>query len=272
MKYINLLFLFVFATFLNSCEDVVPVNLNAAPPKLVIDAAINWQKGTSGNEQKIILTTTTDFYSNTIPTVSGALVQVKNSNNIVYNFIEKPNSGEYLCTNFLPQINETYTLTVSYNGQTYTAEETLKSVAPIEKIVQNNEGGFTGTDIEIKTFYTDPADVENYYLYKYKYNDQAKSDFFVDLDLFFQGNTFFSISQKNDLEIGDKIEIFHYGISKGYYNYLKVLLSLGNSGGGPFQSPPATVRGNIINTTDTGNYALGYFRLSEVATANYTVQ
>jgi hypothetical protein len=32
-------------------------------------------------------------------------------------------------------------------------------------VEQNNEGGFTGEDIELKAFYTDPANIENYYFF-----------------------------------------------------------------------------------------------------------
>lgn len=273
MKYIYTLFILLFALFLNSCEDVVDVDLNTAPPKLVIDASINWEKGTSGNQQKIKLTTTTDYFSDVIPIVSGATIFITNTDNIVYNFIENENTGEYFCTYFVPQLNEVYTLTVISKGQTYTAKETLLAVAKINEIVQNNEGGFTGNNIEIKAFYTDTAGEDNYYLYKYKYSNQKKLDYYVDEDNFFQGNTFFSLSQNEDLKVGDNVEIKHFGISKKYYNYMSILLSVaGNSSGGPFQSPPATVRGNIINTTNADNYALGYFRLSEVDTQSYTIQ
>jgi len=54
---------------------------------------------------------------------------------------------------------------------------------------------------------------------------------------------------------------------------MRIILAIsGSNNGSPFQSPPATVRGNIINTTDSSNYALGYFRLCEVDTKNYTIQ
>ena len=256
-----------------SCQDVVNVDLNNAPPKLVIDASINWQKGTLGNEQKIKLTTTTDYFNTKIPIVTGATVVIKNSENTLFDFIEVPNTGEYVCSNFIPIIGEKYTLSIVSNNQTYTASETLKPVAAINNIVQNNQGGITGTDIEIKTFYTDPANEEDYYLYKYTYSTKLKSEYYVDEDTFFQGNTFFSTSRNNDLKVGELVEVTHFGISKSYYNYMNVLLSIaGNSGGSPFQSPPATVRGNIINTTDSGNFALGYFRLCETDSRNYTVQ
>lgn len=273
MKKIHFFFVILIAVLFNSCEDVVQVDLKTNSPKLVIEASINWHKGTSGNQQKIRLTTTTDYYSNVIPKVSGATIYIKNRSNAIFYFIETPNTGEYICANFIPIMNEIYTLTVVSNGQTYKATETLKSVAPITKIVQNNQGGFTGNNIEVKSFYNDPANEANYYLYQYIYSNQIKSNYYVDEDLFFQGNEFFSVSQNSDLKSGDKVEISHFGISKTYYNYMRVIVSIaGNNNGSPFQSPSATVRGNIINTSNFDNYALGYFSLSEVDTRSYIVQ
>jgi len=264
---------FLLSLSFSSCEEVVNINLKNAAPKLVVDATINWKKGTPGNEQKIKLTTTTDFYSTEVPIVSGAIIFIKNSTNNIFNFNEIGKTGEYFCSNFIPKIDETYTLTVIQNNQTYTASEKLKSVAPIIDILQNNQGGFTGKNIELKTTFKDPADQDNFYLYRYIYSNQLKFDYYVDQDTFFQGNDFFSLSQNRDIIAGENIEVSHFGISKTFYNYMNVLLSIsGNRGGSPFQSPPATVRGNIINTSNTSNFALGYFRLGEVDTRKYTVQ
>ncbi|MDX6181963.1 DUF4249 domain-containing protein [Flavobacterium sp. Fl-77] len=273
MKKLHLLIVLFMALFFTNCEEVVDIDLDAAPPKLVIEAAINWEKGTTGTQQTIKLTTTADYFENKVPTVSGATVFVRNSSNQQFNFTEIPETGQYVCNNFIPVIGQTYTLTVISNGNTYNASETFKAVAPITRIEQNNEGGFTGQDIEIKTFYNDPANENNYYLYKYLYSNKVKSNYYADEDKFFEGNEFFSISDDEDLKPGDVIEITHIGISKQYYNYITILVSIaGNSSGGPFQSPPATVRGNIINTTDSANYPLGYFSLSETDSRKYIIE
>lgn len=273
MKKIHLFFVIILAIFFQSCEDVVAVDLKTAPPKLIVEASINWYKGTSGKDQIIKLTTTSDYYSTIIPRVSGATVFIKNSSNITFNFTENTNSGEYLCTTFIPVINETYTLTIISKGQTYTAIETMKPVAPITKIVQNNLAGFDGKTIEIKAFFNDPAAEENYYLFGYSYQNKLLNNYFIGEDAFYQGNEFFSASQNDELKAGDKIGIRHFGISKTYANYMKILLSVaGSSNGAPFQAPAATVRGNLINTTDFNNYALGFFSLSEADIKNYDVQ
>lgn len=270
---INIIIVLLTALFFNSCQDVVDIPLNTDRPRLVIDAAINWKKGTTGNSQVVKLSTTTDFYTNAIPVVSGATVFIKNSSNVVFNFIETPNTGLYLCTNFVPVINGTYTLTVINNGQTYTATETLKSVASITSVTQEIQTGLGTNFLKLKTYFNDPANTENYYLYKYKFAKNLKPEFSVDDDQFFQGNTFFSLVLEKDTKPGDQVEITHYGISKAYFNYMSILLSVaGTSGGGPFQSPPATVKGNIKNQTNFDNYPLGYFRASELDVTNYTIQ
>lgn len=256
------------------CEKVVDVDLDTAAPKLVVDASIQWIKGTSGNEQKITLTTTAAYYAPTVPAVSGATVFITNSSNVIFNFTESGTSGEYVCNDFQPVIGESYTLTVIHNDQTYTATETLTAVPNIENnIEQNNEGGFTGDEIEVKFFYQDNGLEDNFYLIGFQPNDKPFPDYDVLDDRFFQGNLMFGLYSDEDLNSGDVLNIKLSGISRQYYNYMNVLLAIaGSNGGSPFQSPPATVRGNIINTSNETNFALGYFTLSEVATANYTVQ
>jgi hypothetical protein len=273
MKKAHILILFILTIFLFSCEEVIDVDLDTAAPKLVVEAAINWEKGTSGGEQMIKLTTTAGYFEDNIPTVSGATVFIRNSTNQQFDFTEVPDTGRYVCSNFIPVIDEQYTLTIISNGNTYTATETLKSVAAIKRIEQNNEGGFLGKDIEIRAFYDDPANVDNYYSYKYEYSNKIKSDYYVSEDKFYQGNEFYSSSDNDELEVGDVVKLTHYGISKQYYNYMNILISIaGSGGGGPFQSPPATVRGNVINTTDPSNYPLGYFSLSEMETKTWTIE
>ena len=51
-----------------------------------------------------------------------------------------------------------------------------------------------------------------------------------------------------------------------------LLQQIEEQGGGPFETQPATVRGNIINQTNPDNFALGYFRLSEVDEFIYTIE
>ena len=239
----------------------------------MIDASIKWQKGTIGNEQTIKLSTTNEYYENTIPAVTGAIVFITDSNSIQYDFNEDIGTGNYICTNFNPVLNDTYVLTVIHDGQTYLATENLIPSPTIESVNQNNEGGFTGEDIEVKFFFQDNGLIDNFYLVQFNTSFLSLPEYDVVDDEFFQGNQMFGLYSNEDLKEADELTFTLHGISERYYNYMNVLLGVaGNNGGSPFQTPPATVRGNIINQTNFDNYALGYFRLSETDTMMYTIQ
>ena len=272
MKKLHLFFVIISAIIVTSCEKVIDVDLNTMAPKLVIDASIKWQKGTLGNQQTIKLSTTTSYYNSQIPTVSGATVFITDAANNVFHFVETTGTGNYICTDFAPVLNGNYVLTVVSNGETYTATETLKPVPPIDSIAQLDDTGFSGKDTEIKTFYTDSGTTNDYYLFKFKPSFTAIPIYFLQEDRNFQGNQIFGLYRSEELKPGQNFEVTLSGISKQYYNYMRILVSIaGNSSGSPFQSPSATIRGNIINSTTVANYPLGYFSLSEQDSRNYIV-
>ena len=258
---------------LSSCEDKVNVALDTAPPKLVVDASILWAKGTAGNDQVIKLTTTTDYYATTVPVVSGATVVVTNESNVSFAFVEDPNTGNYYCHNFIPVINQHYTLTIVYQGVTYTATDKLYATPTIDSVEQTTVQGFSGDQIQVKFFFQDNGAEDNFYLIGVKNSTLAIPDYGVIKDEFFQGNQMFGFYSDKDLKSGNQLLFGLEGISERYYNYMEKLLNIaGNSGGSPFATPPATLRGNIVNQSNNDDYPLGYFHLSEIDTRNYTVE
>ena len=73
--------LVALSLFMASCTDVIDLEVPEAPPRLVIEASIDWIKGTEGNEQVVKLSTSTAFFDNLQETpVQGAIVKV-----ILYN-------------------------------------------------------------------------------------------------------------------------------------------------------------------------------------------
>jgi hypothetical protein len=261
---------------LMQCEKVVDIDLNTMEPKLVIDASIDWERGTTGSTQTIKLTTTSGYYDSEVPVVSGAIVAVTNSTGKAFDFIEVPGTGQYTCTDFEPVGGALYTLVIQYNGQRYTSSETLVMGAGLEdNIDQDNAGGFGGDEIEIKYYFRDNASEVNFYLTSIQAPFSKYPAYTVDSDQFTQGNQMFQTYSHADLAKGDFLAIRLYGISKRYYDYMIRLLEAtgkGAMGDGPFTTIPAAVKGNIVNETNKANYALGYFRLSEVVTRDYTVQ
>jgi Domain of unknown function (DUF4249) len=272
-KYSIYSFLIFISLFSASCEDVVDIPLQIAEPKLVIDANIKWQKGTTGENQTIKLSLTNDFYTNEIEIASGATVTVRDSDNIVFNFIQIPGTADYVCNNFTPVINKEYTLSVLYEGQSYTATNKLLATPPIEFVEQKTVPGIDGKDeIQLRFFFQDNKDENNFYLVS-AFNPKNKSpEYGVISDEFFQGNLMFGF-YASDVEKGKTIKLGVRGITNSYFNYMNKLIAISSTNSGnPFATPPATIRGNISNKTDIENYPLGYFSLSEIDIRDYLVQ
>ncbi len=269
----KLLYICILSLSFNSCEDVIEVELNTAEPRLVIDASLNWRKGTSGQIQQIQLTLTAPYFDNNIPPATGAIVTVTDSNNNIFNFSELDNSGLYQNNTFIPVINEAYTLTIIYNNETYTATESLIPVPSINYVEQKNDGGFSGDEIEIKAYYIDPQGVQNFYLFEFITTDPNTISLEVYDDEFTDGNEFFGFYSDENLSSGDVLLIRNSGISKRTFEFINILLQqTDDEAGDPFQTQPTSVRGNCVNQTNPDNYPLGYFRVSEMDIFTYTIE
>src|SRR5690606_14695984 len=131
---------------------------------------------------------------------------------------------------------------------------------------------FTKDETEIKALYTDPINIENYYLFEFINANSNVLSINVYSDKFNDGNEIFAYHSNEDIKPGDELIIEIHGVSKRFYQYMFVLLQQsGDDSGGPFQTQPATVRGNCINQTNPDNFPFGYFRASEVALYKYIV-
>ncbi|GGI27977.1 DUF4249 family protein [Pedobacter mendelii] len=255
-----------------SCEKSVVLELETASPKLVVEADINLLKGTSGNYQKIKLSLSTPYYANQRSPVENAQsVTVSNSKGLVFNFVPNKVPGEYVCQDFLAQLGEKYELNITYEGKKYSASEQLIECPNISKVIQNEDGGFGGGEMEVTMLYTDVQNVDNQYMtiFRSPYNQLPQLSVYE--DKFYQGVQMSASITEKKLKKDDILEIRLEGISKSYFNYLR--LSLQNAAGAnPFQAIAANARGNIINRDIPGDNALGYFRLSETDSIDYIIR
>lgn len=256
--------LFVFI----SCEDVIDVTLNEGEIRLVIEANILVNRENGETSSYVRLTTTGPYFNNEVPVVDNATVEIIEDADVVHVF-EYQDNGIYV-GELYPQLNKIYELRIHYNNETYTATTQLFETSHLENVEQNNEGGFFSDAIELKVFFQDPADVRNFYYFTAVSEKGIRRD--VLEDGFFDGNKIFGLYRADDLAPGDEVKFTLAGVSEQFYNYMFTLIQQTGNGGGPFETQPATVRGNIINTTDPENYPLGFFRISEISNLQYVVQ
>ncbi|PVW13572.1 DUF4249 domain-containing protein [Marixanthomonas spongiae] len=264
-----LILIICFGIF-TSCEEVVDVDLNEGEPKLVIDAKITKNIEDDSSITRVKLSTTVPFFDSEINLVNGATVTITDEKGTVYT-IENTSDGVYEYPGFNPLPNTNYTLEIVYKNEVYTATEQLQPVVPLEFVEQRNDGGFDGESIELKVFFTDPANEENYYFFEAI--TESGSGYDALEDKFFDGNLIFGFLSTDDLETGDQVTFYLHGTNEQFYNFIFILLQQGSdASGGPFETQPATVRGNLVNETNPDNFPLGYFRISETSVLNYTVQ
>ena len=278
MKTLKELIILIIIIIFASCEDVVDVEVQEGPKRLVVEASLDWEKGTTGNVQTIKLSESTPFFNtNSITAVTGAIVVVTNlTSNETYDFADQGN-GEYRTTTFEPVLGQSYSLHIEYDGQIYSATETMTGVTEITDVFQAREEGFDTDALEVHVVFTDPIEEGDNYLFKFQREGDLLPDLEVGEDEFVNGNEidwWYEIEEDEDenilpFEPGDVVNIEMYGISGAYYDYMKILTEqLG--GVGLFETTPVAVKGNCINETNPENYAFGYFRLTEFARTSYT--
>lgn len=279
MKTTILLILFILAITSISCEDIIDVNVPLAPSRLVVEASLDWEKGTTGNEQTIVLSNSTSYFKTQVLTeVTGASVKVTNdTNGREFIFTDQAN-GTYTTLEFEPAIGQSYSLEVIYVGEVYAATERMNEVPEITDIYQSVEDGFDDEALEVHVVFQDAPETDDNVLFKAQKQGALLPLLEVGTDEFVNGNTFdwwIEIVEDDDTEIkeafasGDVVEIKMYAISEAYKNYMEILIEqLGDLG--LFSTIPVALKGNCINLTNPDNFAHGYFRLTEFNKVTYT--
>jgi hypothetical protein len=264
MKKIYLLIPLLILLFSN-CEKVVEINVPSIEPKLVIDASFevffDAAPITANNTVKLRLSA--DYFEENITTVSNAIVFLTNlSDTSIINFVDKNSDGNFKpLTNFVPKDNIEYELTVIHKEETYKGKATRVKSTIFVDVFQGSGTLFSGKETEVKVAFKDDLEDENYYLFNFTNNL-----FLTIEDRFFNGTdyNFSFFYQEEEIEAPTRVTLKMSGITKDYFTYFRILQNQsGTSGGGPFESVPSSLLGNMINTTNETNFPLGYFHISE---------
>ncbi|WP_419211779.1 hypothetical protein ACNR9Q_13665 [Maribacter sp. X9] len=270
-------FLYIVATLtiFISCEDVIEVETPSEPPRLIVDAIIKLDTTKQTTIARIKLSTSSSFFDET-NVVSANLVQIQNvdykpaNSPLAQNFIRfvEVEPGIYeasAATQFFTKGR--LELYIDYNDERfYSATEFVPSV-PIDTLKQGDGTLFSGDETEVIVSFTDNGETDDFYILDFDFNE-----YLVTEDEFYQGQQFvFSYFYDAELKSGTELNIGILGADEGFYNYMNQILVQSGANQGPFQTPVATVRGNVLNVTGmdniealdnvdrSNNFALGYF-------------
>jgi hypothetical protein len=139
---------------------------------------------------------------------------------------------------------------------------------------------FGEEDTEIIVTITDNPDYANFYVFDFGFGNFQTVD-----DQFFQGQQFgFSYFYDDKLQAGNDINVSILGATEDFYNYMDLLVEQTQNNGGVFETPVATVRGNVFDITGLDNidifdnverpndYALGYFAVAQEFSSSLTIE
>ena len=236
-----------------SCEKVIELPLKGNEPKYVIEGMVTNEPGVC----KVRLTQSVNFSnSNEFPTVSGAVVKVKD--NGVESVLTETGPGLYSTSAINGTPGHTYELVVTVNGKTFTASSTIPQPVHLDSLYIAT-GPFGLFKFPVVT-YTDPASVNNGYLFVQYVNGIRDPAIFWEDDELNDGETVSTlldsgIDKKDDpraIRSGDSVLVEMQGIDEAILKFWYTLRTSGGSGNGNMLIPS-----NPLTNIQGG--ALGYF-------------
>ena len=278
LLYLISLLIIVLPLF-TACEKVIELDLDTQEKELVIDAHIDWEKGTTGQEQTIQLSYTQPYYSQEAPEgASGATVLVADNQGNIFPFVEHI-AGTYKNLSFTPTLGRRYALIVQHQGKEYVASDILKEVPQLteDNITQSNDGGFTRDQIMLTLRFDANPNERNNFVLRIKASSDGVTRIYGFNDRYFPDGRFSSkiLSRSNKEEEkfkpGDTVEITLFRVSETYMNYIRVLSNNASNNAGLF-SIPNRVRGNIVNRANPQENPLGAFRVAQYAKIIYVIK
>ena len=295
MKIRNIYIILLSALALTSCEEVIDLKLDSAPQKLVIDASLDWKKGETKAYPVVDISYTEAYFGDTpSPAIDNAIVKIKahtqtqtqeyqlslwdgTSTITTDNVATLKGGSRYVFpAGITPELGKDYELIIELNGQTYTPKS-KKHEAPIipsDRIVQKENGGFLGDQIELKFYFDGISDgVANAYLVRLTQSSSKKITYGTLDDNYIANYKFFFIMTglNNDkLNKGDIVNVTLYRIHPQYKEFVQMLIRL-SEGQGPFTIPTRPI-GNIVNKGNSRENPLGGFRVAQYTTLQYTVK
>lgn len=263
MKNIILLMFTVFC--LGACTERIEIELDDTYTRLVVEGLIT--ADTTAHMVKLTKTTSY-FYSEPAPTVSGAEVSISDGDTTFWLTESEP--GVYKTdTSVFGVTGKTYALNIFLNEPinehtTYEASCALRPVAPIDSITVTLEERWDLEYYEIHLWAWEPEGVD-YYMFNYMINDVLITDTIneamVTDDLLYSGSYTNGIGvgwlnqdyEDQKVKPGDTIALIMSGITEEYCNFLWALDEESGDNDPLFSGPPSNVVGNI------NHGALGFF-------------
>lgn len=245
-------FLLLTTMLLNSCEEVIEIDLNSSDPKLAIDGTIEL-----GQTAKVRLSYTRDYFSDEEAEYeNNATVTITSTLGLSETLTNK-GGGLYESNLVKGSKNEQYEMSITLDGKTISASSLMMIPAEIVNLNYSPFDGFGGSEDEQRynldiVLKNDPKNGA-FFLIKYFLNDDTKEETYSTISHeYFPKDEVIEISpMRFTFTEDDKVTVKAYSIDEGTYDYYSSLDDIIDPHGG---STPYNPESNF------GKDVLGYFR------------
>jgi hypothetical protein len=231
-----------------SCTKIINVDLNDAPPQLVIEGIVNDVAPATITISKSVVFSSPNIF----PAVSGAVVTIKDDLGNNYTLPELPGKpGTYTTAGIIGKPGRTYTMTVNTSGTVYTATSTMPAVVNLDSL-KPDEISFGNKLLKVVVpVYTDPPGRGNYYQLVQFVNSRFIKDINPWYDNVNDGGTNTRRLIYNDevdslnIKKGDTVAVELRCIDKNIFNYMYAMADL-NSGQTTPANPVSNISGGVL--------------------------
>ena len=233
-----------------SCEKVIDIEFNESEALIVIEGELT---DDSTNPQTITISKTTDFQTtNDQLFVSGAVVLITDDAGNS-GILSETSPGKYQTTTLVGIPGRTYSLTVTYDGKTYTSICKMPVRTTLDSLSIFKALSFGGVSRSVVPYFQDPNGKGNYYRARMYINGEFIESFVYD-DEFLDGNYNAQGLQsfKKDIRKFDTVGVQLMNVDEKVHFYFESLAANSSGPGGGVASP-ANPKSNIKGG------ALGYF-------------
>ena len=227
-----LFYLLGLFTIITSCQKVIDVDLNDSNLQFVIEANYTAEDSTV----RMRMTKTSSYFdSEPSPFINNAVATISDETGNSETLINL-GGGNYILTDYVPNFNSTYSMSVLNDGVTYTSSTFLPNIVPLNGVTYEFSPGFFSSGEGYFTYlnYNDPAGVENYYFALLTRNGYVKnqiSNFILSDDQVTDGNTVERPMFIDSLfELGDTVEIELRSVDQNVFEYYDEVQSIAVAG------------------------------------------
>ncbi len=230
-----------------SCQKVITLNLQNVASKYVIEANVTDQPG----PYTVTITKSVSFTQDNIyPTVSGAIVVIKDVTANATDTLKETTPGNYVTQTLVGVPMHQYSLYVNAANNIFTASNIMPQHVTMDTLYAQLSG-FRGNNYEVVPVYSDPTPFGNYYHFVEVKNDTVMPSIYIRNDELINGrliNTPLGGGGNGGSRIapGDIVNIYLECIDSAIYQYYYGLQQSENQNSSSPANPISNISGGCL--------------------------